>query len=1015
MGDSFSIKSLFAFVTFLLCAPIFNSFSQQGSLLFHHLKLEEGLSELTNEYVYKDSRGFIWISSIIGLNRFDGTTVRRYLPDPDDTTSIYGQNLQSNFFEDAASNLWFNTWDAVNWYDRKEDCFHHFTIPDSDSLQEPIVGYHIFRLDAQQQLWLIAGDHSIYRYNILSKEIEFMARLQHTSQRAIAIADSSAKVLRVFTYTTNVPGVEEIDIGYDGKVVNDNVLWSGTEGPAIAPRKIIADGNNIIWIAGINEIIKYSLISKSIIRKQVENILTIEHLNDSILLVSIDEQGVSEFNKKKMAFGYQYLPEHDNSLSLLTNKITYISIDRDHGIWLNSKGFGISYAYAGKKKFNLYNPISIRESENAKFSPNGFIVESANRVICSTEKGGLFILDRECQMLKKIEGKDSETKSRFEAIYRIFNDSRKNIWLSSFFGLSVVSAPFARVQHVSDQTGIFLDGIELADGRILFTALSGGLYEALGEDDSYTLQRIKPETFDKSYTPIQQDKRGRIWINENLTKFIILDASSFQIIKELPIGGTCSPLIETKDGHAIWVANETGLYKVDPDSLTIGKFYNEKNGLSSIGFNNMLADEEGKLWLSSPSGLIVFNPETESSKVYNYEDGLPFSTFNRYGAYRFDDGEIWFGSVRGITKFFPDKLYNIKIGAIPQISALLVNGKDRIKKLICDNTQSANITEIQKLTFSYKENTLTFTINALEYSAPARNKVKYKMENFDEEWQETSSGSEVRYPNLPADSYSFLVQAANSDGDYSNAIRRLDLIINPPFYKTWWFIMLASLATLGLVVYIVYLNFSKTIELQKVRLRLYENLHDDVGSRLTAIMLSAEELINQDKLSNPKLEHIAKVSKNIVGNMRRLVWAIDPENDSMNSLVQKIRYDRTLILDDKIECHIDIDQHMKQTIVPGEIRYQVTSILNEAMNNISKYAQAQNVWIQFSKKDNDLNVTIRDDGIGFNMEEVSNDKVRSSGYGMGNMQKRVSRVKGDIGIQSKPGEGTMITLSIPFS
>jgi signal transduction histidine kinase len=259
-----------------------------------------------------------------------------------------------------------------------------------------------------------------------------------------------------------------------------------------------------------------------------------------------------------------------------------------------------------------------------------------------------------------------------------------------------------------------------------------------------------------------------------------------------------------------------------------------------------------------------------------------------------------------------------------------------------------------------------------------------------------------------------LVSAANSDGVYSDKLRRLDITITPPFYKTWWFLSLVALFILGIVIYIVYLKFSKKLELQKVRLRLYENLHDDVGSRLTAILLSAEELIHQDNNVHPKLQHIAKVSKSIVNNMRRLVWAIDPENDTMNSMLQKIQYDKSLILDDKIEFNMVMDTQLKQMTVPGEIRYQVTSIVSEALNNISKYAQAKNVWIELTKKDNELNLIIRDNGVGFNIEQTSNDKVRSSGYGLGNMQKRVSRVKGSLQIHSKPGEGTLIEVSIPI-
>ncbi len=148
--------------------------------------------------------------------------------------------------------------------------------------------------------------------------------------------------------------------------------------------------------------------------------------------------------------------------------------------------------------------------------------------------------------------------------------------------------------------------------------------------------------------------------------------------------------------------------------------------------------------------------------------------------------------------------------------------------------------------------------------------------------------------------------------------------------------------------------------------------------------------------------------------MRRLVWATDPQNDSMNSLVQKIRHDRTLILDEKVAFHIDIQESLQQRQLPGEIRYQLTSIINEALNNISKYAQASNVWVRFDKKEKYMCMSIRDDGVGFNPDEKSNDKVRSSGYGVESMKKRVRRIKGDLLIRSAPGAGTLIEVLVPM-
>ncbi len=287
------------------------------------------------------------------------------------------------------------------------------------------------------------------------------------------------------------------------------------------------------------------------------------------------------------------------------------------------------------------------------------------------------------------------------------------------------------------------------------------------------------------------------------------------------------------------------------------------------------------------------------------------------------------------------------------------------------------------------------------------------MEGLDPDWVNASNGAQVRYPNMNPGKYTFLVKAFNSDGIVNEKLRRLVINIIPPYYKTWWFRTMVILAMLGLVSLFLYLRISKTLELQKVRLRLYENLHDDVGSRLMAIVMSADMMLNDDK-SNPRMQQIATIGKSIVNNMKRLVWAIDPENENMESLLLKIRDDRNMTLDPAVHFTLESEPALNQKIIPGEIRYQLMSIINEAFNNISKYAKAQNVEVRFQRQSNQLVMVIKDDGIGFDPGSAKKDNVRSSGYGLGNMEKRMKRIKGNLVIKSSPGNGTSITVSIPL-
>jgi signal transduction histidine kinase len=240
------------------------------------------------------------------------------------------------------------------------------------------------------------------------------------------------------------------------------------------------------------------------------------------------------------------------------------------------------------------------------------------------------------------------------------------------------------------------------------------------------------------------------------------------------------------------------------------------------------------------------------------------------------------------------------------------------------------------------------------------------------------------------------------------------IVIYPPFYRTWWFALLTTIFVISIIVYIIYLRCSKKFELQRVRLKLYENLHDDVGSRLTAIVLSAEDLERNEQVRHPKLQNIAVIAKSIVDNMRRLVWAIDPENDKINSIMQKITHDHGLILGDSVNLQTEIEEGLRSTIVPGEIRYQISSICSEAFNNIAKYANATELRVNILKEKGYLKLVIEDNGKGFNLEEKVKNELTGSGYGLTNMNKRANRVGGKLNIYSKPGEGTRIEVVFPF-
>ena len=336
------------------------------------------------------------------------------------------------------------------------------------------------------------------------------------------------------------------------------------------------------------------------------------------------------------------------------------------------------------------------------------------------------------------------------------------------------------------------------------------------------------------------------------------------------------------------------------------------------------------------------------------------------------------------------------------------------KKLVCSTTNATNVSEIQSLSLPYSENTLSFNFSAMEYSDPMQCLYEYKMEGVDKDWVKAGTVPFARYANLQAGNYTFLIKASNSDGEWNETPRTLRIRITPPFYKRWWFLTLIALATIALVAYIVYLRLSKVIALQKIRLNLYENLHDDIGSRLTAIVLMVDMIMQKSAIKDYKLEQIGTISRNIVANMRRLVWATAPENDALSTVAQQMQTDKRVLLPKDVEFQLTMDKSLENLNIGGDKRYQMLSIFNEALTNIVKYAEATSVETHIEIREKDLIMTIIDNGKGYDIHTKREDTAMSSGHGLRNMQRRANRIKGHLEIASKLGEGTSVKLLFPI-
>jgi signal transduction histidine kinase len=290
----------------------------------------------------------------------------------------------------------------------------------------------------------------------------------------------------------------------------------------------------------------------------------------------------------------------------------------------------------------------------------------------------------------------------------------------------------------------------------------------------------------------------------------------------------------------------------------------------------------------------------------------------------------------------------------------------------------------------------------------------YMLEGADKDWIRSERNEFVSYSQLPPGQYTFKVYCENSEGIKSPMVTTFPFHITPPFYRTAWFIMLL-VAFVGSLIYLIHrLRVNRLIAVQKLRLRVARDLHDDMGSTLSTINILSSMAKSKINTDTPKAtEFITKISDNsqrMMEAMDDIVWSIKPSNDSMEKITARMREFATNVLEAKdIEIDFKVAPKVNDIRLNMEARRDFFLVFKEAVNNAAKYSKASLVHVFITVHNKKLLLMVHDNGIGFEVND------NSRGNGMGNMQKRADAMKGRLLVKSAPGEGTKITLTVPLT
>ncbi len=995
-------KLIIYILIILLGTP--QSWAQQ--LYFNHLSVNNGLSQGVNNCIYRDSKGFVWISSYDGLNRFDGVnciTFRSSIHHPDGLKGTYFLNI----LEDQNANLWIGSDAGLNFYNRKLDRFTNFRI---ETLATEKKFCSPFYIDDKNCIWFEI-DSQIAVFNSDSKEFRFVDRAEWTGKLTIMpFPGQLYRPLEKILVTSSSPSFV-----WKGGVTGTMVKWHPIrlEIPNLHITALLPQSNNNFWLGAGDGIYRFENTHMQnhishFENKKIEHIANLHLDRKGTLWAGTINQGLFSVDTTAKKVINQYQNSLYDSYSLAGNQVQYINTDEKGDLWVSIWGKGIDYT--SLNKFGFRHQLKKEQTESV--GSDNFIrsiIQVNSEFWCSTQSGGILILDGN----KKI--KQSLQKGLPMFIEYLCLDNNNQVWLASYEGLFVIN-PVTRIitrmpyntsgfSHASNEFNFIS---HLGNGLMLGST-NDGLFFIENGQNGYRIRpakgiRNEKEIFLNSYS----DRFNRIYVSRFFKGFAVYQRNddSLKLVKELPMEASIKCFSETLDS-ILWIGSTSGLLKFNTLKLYTEQVYTTKENLSNNFIYGIVADGD-HLWLSTNAGINRFGVRDKTVKNFVLADGLQSNEFNTHSFFKAKNGEILFGGVNGLNSFFPA---DFKANSYPP-------------QLILTDIQINNVgyrpvnpAEIKKLTMNYQENTLGFEFAVIHYADASANTLCYMLKGYDKSWTTIPSRNFIRYTNLPVGHYILNVKAFSADGIAADTTFSLPITIDPPWWYRWWFKLLLAVAC-GAIVFLLMRSYTnkrlnkQRIELERIqsvekeRNRISRDMHDDLGSGLTVIAILSE--VVKAKLADPEkarklLDKIAGSSRDLVDNLQDIIWVLNPKYDTLESLAFYIReYGLKYFEHLHSELKFNYPVQFSNTQLSEEQRRNLFLTVKESLNNIAKHACCSIVTITILEGHNDIVLRINDDGKGFDFESV-----RSFGNGLKNMQTRIEQVDGVYQINSVPGKGTL--------
>jgi len=959
---------------------------------------EQGLPQNSVTSILQTHDGYIWIGTYNGLARFDGA---RFVCFNSDNTPEMSSSRVTSLFEDSDGTLWI----GHEGGEVTRFCKGTFqTVPG----HWPAGRIESIGADEAGDIWALNEQGSLAR---VRDGLVLSAQPGGMRSPAGMIRSNNGRIWVLFG--------GKVSTLQKGQLLPLNFAWGNTN-TLVLGIALGSDGGLWVSAGGSVSLLKNGVcVETRPLGTFQKTPCFVKEIRNGILAMISTDKGL------ELIFPDQHIQIIDLGSGLPSDWVTAMGEDREGDLWVGAGGAGL---------------VLIRESIIKTIKPPAGWQGRAVLSLCNGRNGEVWI-GTEGLGLYRYQGDNWESYSYSNGlentyIWSVCEDARSNLWAGTWGGGVFIKAGNQFI-HPPGAENLFLQV------PVLLPDNAGGMYAGTGNglldyrDGKIAWLRGIGYNPTNSVRSLLREDDGTLWYGTGGEGLFCLSRGSIkQYQKSDGLPNNFIQCLHRDEDGVIWIGTlGGGLGRLKHGQFaTIG----QNQGLPDDVICDIEDDGRGYFWISSYGGIFRVNKAELNDCAnglrgavhcvnFGMSDGMP--TLECSGGFqpsgvKLPDGRLWFPTSRGVVQVDPQYTKTNTLPPPVIIEDFLVDDQ------ILQRSSNAG----SRLKIAPGNHRFEFRYTALSFVAPEEVHFRDRLDGLNNGWINAGGNRIANYNFLPPGDYTFKVIACNNDGVWNETGASLDFTVLPFFWQTAWFDVLAVAGIILLVVAATWYKVRSGMKLklnllerqrylERERMRIARDIHDDLGANLTRINLlsqTAQRSMHDKSQATKTLEQISTTARKLTRAMDEIVWAIDPQHDTLDSLANYLaKLIQEVFSGSAIRYRLDFPVSLPAWPLTAEVRHNLFLAFKEALHNALKHSRASEVQVALELEESSFILKVADDGCGFKttarIDPLSRKHPRPPRRnGLANMHQRLQEIGGRCEIQSEPGRGTKVTLFIPI-